>query len=108
MRPFSTKAATRRRRFAGGRSRWHLRARCSEWAGGTGVACTQRLEIVAPDGTSCGATDYVIASGTCDTFEMRLAADGTVIQELPSAMETFYDSIGQSTCTWRWWPGAAQ
>jgi hypothetical protein len=76
--------------------------------GAKGVACTQRVEIVASDGTSCGATDYAIAPGTCDTLELKLGADGTIIQQLPTAMEKTNDTVGGRTCTWRWWPGAAR
>jgi hypothetical protein len=74
--------------------------------GANGVACSQRVEVIAPDGTSCGATDYAIASGTCDTQDMTLGADGTVIQQLPSAMETVSEGFGTRSCTWRWWPAA--
>ena len=74
--------------------------------GANGVSCTQPVEVVAPDGTSCGTADYPIADGTCDTFELRLGADGTIIQQLPTAMEQTNESIGGNTCTWRWWPAA--
>lgn len=74
--------------------------------GARGVSCTQRVEVLAPDGASCGATDYAIAAGTCDTLELKLAADGTIIQPLPTAMEKTNDIVGGHTCTWRWWPQA--
>src|SRR5205085_10209051 len=45
--------------------------------GGTGVSCSQRLEVLLPDGTSCGARDYPIAAGACDTRDLALSADGT-------------------------------
>ena len=70
--------------------------------------CNQRLEIVAPDGTSCGATNYPIASGTCTTKDLTVGADGTVIQQLPDAMETFEPVNGQHSCTWRFWAAAAK
>jgi hypothetical protein len=73
------------------------------------VACTQRLEVLAPDGTSCGARDYAIAAGTCGTGDLTLALDGTVIQQLPASMESersWYD--GSHSCTWRWWAGAVR
>ena len=73
-----------------------------------GVQCTQRVEMIAPDGTPCGATDYAISAETCDTQELKMGADGTVIQQLPDAMETTYPFGGNHTCTWRWWPGAAR
>jgi hypothetical protein len=74
--------------------------------GAKGVLCTQRVEVVAPDGTSCGATDYPIAGGTCDTLDLNLGADGTIIQQLPRAMEQTNSVVGGHTCTWRWWPAA--
>ena len=76
--------------------------------GAKAVTCSQRVEIVAPDGTSCGATDYPIGNGTCDTHDLVLGADGTVLQQLPDSMETKDDTHAFRTCTWRWWPGAAR
>jgi hypothetical protein len=78
--------------------------------GAKDVPCTQRLEIVTPDGIVCGARDYPIAATTCTTKDLALGADGTVIQPLPDAMEaqgphTSYGD-GTQTCTWRWWTGA--
>ena len=43
-----------------------------------------------------------------DVFIQIQSADGTVIQQLPDAMETTYLFGGNQTCTWRWWPGAAR
>lgn len=74
----------------------------------SGVVCGQRVELVAPDGTSCSAADYPVKSGTCDTLEVKLSADGTVVQQLPTALETTNERSGNHTCTWRWWPRAAQ
>lgn len=74
----------------------------------TGAACSQRVELVAPDGTSCGSADYFIAAGACDTFELWLGADGTVIQQLPTSMEQQFDIVGGRSCTWRWWSGAVR
>ena len=74
--------------------------------GAKNVTCSQRIEVVAPDGTSCGAREYPIAAGTCDTHDMALGADGTVIQLLPDAMETKDPIRLTQTCTWRWWSAA--
>jgi hypothetical protein len=76
--------------------------------GARNVPCTQRLEIVAPDGTVCGARDYAIAEGTCSTKDLVVGANGTVIQALPDAMETAAETLGgyEQTCSWRWWPRA--
>jgi hypothetical protein len=76
--------------------------------GAKGAACTQRIEVVAPDGSSCGARSYPIASGNCDTHQLSVGADGTVIQMLPDAMETKDPIAFTHTCTWRWWPAALQ
>ena len=62
--------------------------------------------MLAPDGKSCGARDYPLAAGTCDTLDLALGMDGTVIQQLPVSMETQVDQHGSHTCTWRWWAAA--
>jgi len=76
--------------------------------GAPNVACSQRVEVLAADGTSCGSRDYPIAAGTCETGDLTMAADGTVIQPLPLSMETTLDIHGSHTCTWRWWAGAVR
>ncbi|HYS10574.1 MAG TPA: hypothetical protein VEP66_17675 [Myxococcales bacterium] len=70
----------------------------------TGVRCTQRLEVLAPDGTSCGAREYPIDAGTCDTEDLALSANGTVLQRMPDAVQTRF--AGTRACVWRAWPGA--
>jgi hypothetical protein len=93
-------------------TRWQIAREGRAYAvlplGAKNVPCTQRLEIVAPDGTVCGARDYSMAAGTCTTKDLGLGADGTVIQALPDSMETRAEvSVGTvQTCTWRWWPRA--
>jgi hypothetical protein len=76
--------------------------------GAKAISCTQRVEVVAPDGTSCGSTDYPIGGARCDTLDLLLGADGTVIQRLPTAMEVTNDIVGGQTCTWRWWSAAVR
>jgi hypothetical protein len=89
--------------------------------GANEVACSQRIEVVAPDGTSCGTADYPLSTtrsvtqcsprdyptipGACNTHDLTLGADGTVIQQLPLTMETWNDNFCSTSCTWRWWPG---
>jgi hypothetical protein len=73
--------------------------------GAPGVTCSQRVDLVAPDGSLCGATNYPISSGTCDTLDLSMGEDGTVIQSLPTALET-QNFMGFRSCTWRWWAGA--
>ena len=76
--------------------------------GAQNVACTQKVEIVATDGSSCGSTDYPIAAGSCNTGDLEMAVDGTVIQQLPASMETVTDPFrAWHTCTWRFWSRAA-
>jgi hypothetical protein len=71
------------------------------------VTCSQRVEVLASDGTSCGSRDFPIAAGTCDTRDVTLGADGTIIQQLPLSMETGRNPHDAAhTCTWRWWAGA--
>jgi hypothetical protein len=76
--------------------------------GAKGVACSQRIEVLSPDGASCGTRDYPIADGACDTHDLAMGADGTVIQQLPDSMETADPLIVTHTCTWRFWPAAAK
>jgi len=71
------------------------------------VACTQKLEVLASDGTSCGSTDYPIAAGNCNTSDLTLAENGTVMQQLPFSMEYVDPVDSMHTCTWRWWARAA-
>ena len=68
------------------------------------AACSQRLEVVAPSGKSCGFADFPIAAGPCTTQSIDVGYDGTVIQQLPREMEDV-DAQQNATCTWRYWPG---
>jgi len=56
----------------------------------------QKVEIIAPDGTSCGSFDASLGSGKCRTEDLSLALDDTPVQTLPK------DPSARS-CTWRWW-----
>jgi hypothetical protein len=76
--------------------------------GARNVPCSQHVEVVAADGTSCGVRDYPIAEGRCDTHDLGLGADGTVIQLLPDAMEMRDLVSSTHTCTWRWWTAAVK
>jgi hypothetical protein len=76
--------------------------------GATGVSCSQRVEIFALDGTSCGTTDYAMAAGTCDTTDLVMTADGTIVQRLPASMESLDPDSFLHTCTWQWWPKAVR
>jgi hypothetical protein len=75
--------------------------------GAPGVTCAQRVDLLAADGTLCSAATYPIAAGSCNTHDLTLGLDGTVIQQLPGEMETaFQGNVNVNTCTWRWWAGA--
>ena len=67
--------------------------------GAPGTDCAQKIEVLAPDGTSCGALDATIAAGQCRTEDVAISLDGTPIQPLPRA-------AGQDTCSYRWWTHA--
>ena len=71
--------------------------------GAASTTCSQSLEVVSSSGGRCGSASYPIADGTCDTLPLMLGEDGTVIQQLPTGMET--SASGSNTCTWRWWKG---
>ncbi len=68
--------------------------------GEPGADCMQRIEILAPDGTSCGSFDAAIAAGQCRTEDMGLGLDDTPIQLMPAAQAP------AGSCSWRWWPRA--
>jgi len=67
--------------------------------------CTQDLELVSSSGKSCAKWPLPLAAnGTCDTLDLRLGLDGTILQRLPIQLETGH---GQTrTCTLRFWPAA--
>jgi len=67
---------------------------------GEGVDCSDTIEIVAPDGTSCGSTELRMAPGTCDRLGLTIGPEGTVVQTLPRGVRMpDGDDVG-----WRWWP----
>jgi hypothetical protein len=74
--------------------------------GAQGTACSQRLELLAPTGASCGAFDFPIAAGSCDTRDLRLGVDGTVLQKLPCEFESRVGDAGSRSNTLRFWPAA--
>jgi hypothetical protein len=64
--------------------------------------CAQKVEVMAPDGTSCGSFDIGIASGKCRTENVSLSLDGTPIQLMPRELSQPY------TCSYRSWLHALQ
>jgi hypothetical protein len=70
--------------------------------GAPGASCAQSVELVSPDGTSCGSFDVSIGTGTCRTEDMALSRDGTPIQLMPRELWQ------PGTCSYRWWQHALQ
>lgn len=69
---------------------------------GSSADCSQTIEIVAADGTSCGSAKFSFG-GSCTTHDIAIGYDGTVIQTLPeSQMQCVSDA--HCACGWRWWP----
>jgi len=68
--------------------------------GAPDVQCAQRIEIVAPDGTSCDSLDANIAAGRCRTEDMTVTLGGTPVQEMPA------DPSQPPICSYRWWKDA--
>jgi hypothetical protein len=73
---------------------------------GRNGACTQRVDIVAPDGTSCGGFDLKMSDGTCTTFDLVLGLDGTLLQRAGEELEQDKGAGVARTCTMRFWPAA--
>jgi hypothetical protein len=67
--------------------------------------CTQRIEVLAPSGKSCGSAEFRLAPGSCTTNFIDIGYDGTVVQQLPSSMEDRACAGTECSCTWRWWSG---
>jgi hypothetical protein len=65
--------------------------------------CSQRIEVVTPDGQSCGAQEFRRASGNCKTLGIRVGLDGTVVQQMPPAFEQGAVTDNPS-CSWLFWP----
>ena len=70
------------------------------------VACSQSVGVVSPAGDWCSTSDFPLAQGQCDTFDLTMGADGTVIQQLPSPLEHWSPTYMSHSCTWQWWPAA--
>lgn len=66
--------------------------------------CSQTIEVVGPSGKSCGAAKFSIAQSACTTLSIDIGYDGTVLQQLPTAMEK-QAQVGPVSCTMRWWSG---
>jgi hypothetical protein len=72
------------------------------------ASCGQQIEVLAPSGKSCGTASFFIADGACRAGRLTVGYDGTVIQQLPVAMEPVSEiapGFSEHACTWRYWPG---
>jgi hypothetical protein len=65
--------------------------------------CSQSIEVLAPSGTSCGSVRFQAGTAACATRGISVGYDGTVVQQLPYALE-HCDEGEHCSCTWRWWP----
>ena len=76
--------------------------------GGFGQHCSQDLELVSRSGNSCAKWTLDLGGGgTCDTLELHLGLEGTILQRLPFELESNPDGMGRTkTCTLRFWTGA--
>ncbi|MGZ6142887.1 MAG: hypothetical protein ACXWLM_06090 [Myxococcales bacterium] len=62
------------------------------WASLTRAAnCADSVEIIAPDGTSCGSAE--LSQGACDRPRPEVGVDGTVVQATTGP-----------PAAWSWWP----
>jgi hypothetical protein len=73
--------------------------------------CTQTIEIIAPSGVppngrSCGQVAFTVDGNACNSRELRMAQDGTVMQMLPADRERQLTPSGVMSCTMRFWPAA--
>lgn len=68
--------------------------------GAPNADCSQKIEVLAADGTSCGSFDAGMGSGTCRTWDLTVTLDGTPVQILSKSDQAAY------SCSWRWWPKA--
>jgi hypothetical protein len=71
------------------------------------TVCEQKLEVLAPNGTSCGSMSFPVKSGTCNTWDLRVGIDGTVLQRFPAELEVSPTPRSRS-CTLRFWPAAVR
>ena len=68
--------------------------------GAPNADCGQKIEVLAPDGTSCGSFDATLASGKCRTEDLNLGLGGTPIQPMPRELSS------RDSCSYRWWKDA--
>jgi hypothetical protein len=83
--------------------------------GGTGYAmipvsgqqaspCQQSIEVLAPNGESCGRATFKVDDNACTTAPMWVGYDGTVLQNRPVSRESCVGGGTHCDCTWHFWP----
>jgi hypothetical protein len=65
--------------------------------------CANAVEIVAPDGQSCGKVAFPAGPGVCDWASVQIGYDGTLVQRVPPPADACVG--GTCICTWHWWTG---
>ena len=66
--------------------------------------CGRRVEILAPEGTSCGTLTF--GQEECEGQQLVLGAEGSVLQQQRLAHPgADRDGNPQNGCTLKWWPG---
>lgn len=63
--------------------------------------CSQQVEVLAPDGSSCGKLTFDTPAGACVTAPLVLGADGSILQQQALAHPS---ENGMNGCTEKWWP----
>ena len=75
--------------------------------GGSNQPCSETVELVSPSGNSCASWTLELArERSCDTLEVRLGLDGTILQRLPLELESDRSTGRTKSCTLRFWPAA--
>ncbi len=68
--------------------------------------CSQAVEVLGPDGIACGTLALPMNGARCNTLDLELGADGTLVQRIPPALDAQLEEPPADRCAWRWWPGA--
>ena len=61
-----------------------------------------RLDVIAATGKTCGTVVFNDPSGSCESGNLEVGYDGTLVQLLASSTSGCQRDCA---CTWRWWSG---
>ena len=61
-----------------------------------------RLDVIAASGKTCGTVTFTDPSGSCESGNLEVGYDGTLVQLLASSTSGCHRDCA---CTWRWWSG---